>query len=63
MRGLGLFNMTYGTTGLISSLKLDRADGSALSLWVIIVGGLAYLGLSGALWRIIRHIATNGRTA
>lgn len=64
MRGIGLFNMAYGTTGLISSLKLGRPDGSAISLGVILVGGLAYLGLSGIAWRHVRTAALRfaGRT-
>lgn len=45
MRALGLFNLTYGTTGLTSSVWLDRADGSLLSLWVMGVGAIAFLGI------------------
>jgi len=45
MRTLGLFNLAYGTTGLVSSVRLDRIDGSAVSMWVILCGAVAFLGL------------------
>lgn len=44
MRTMGLFNLAYGTLGVLSSDFLQRLDGAAVSLWVMVIGAFAFLG-------------------
>lgn len=48
MRTFGLANLAYGTLGVLSATFLQRADGIAVSFWVMGVGAAGFLEIARA---------------
>ena len=44
MRGTGLFNLFYGTTGMESASFLGRPEGVILCLYMMVFGAAMFLG-------------------
>lgn len=44
MRTLGLMNLAYGTAGMTSAHSLQMTSGMTISLYIIAVGSLMFLG-------------------
>lgn len=51
MSWIALFNLAYGSLGLIAALYLGRPEGVALCVWVIALGAVMYAWKPVRSWR------------
>ena len=55
MRTLGLMNLAYGTAGMSSAHSLQTTSGMTVSLYIIGIGALMFLGFVPSIKTLYAH--------